>query len=222
MQIVRKLLAGAALSGVCLVANSARAAFITITDNLNDPTINVRAGDFENGVNVNGTTASGLIREPGVGLAGLANVNIDETTSFVNLTGTWISENPSQGGTAPFAQIVNFFETPNGPISDILEFAVTGTNANGTSTITLYFASDTDSGSPLPPLPALPDVGVQPIVTNILETPSGFGTGFVGLSISAVSDVETVPVPSSAWTGLALLGGLGLVRLARRGQQTIA
>jgi len=214
MRKIGRFLAGAALSGVCVLANSARAAFINIFDNLPDPTINVSAGDFEGGVNVNGLTA--------IGLGTSVTASVDETQSFVNVEGDWISQNAGGFIAQPAAEIVNFFEGPNGPLSDVLEYAITPTNPNtGMSHITLYFASDSDPGSP-PVLPALPNVGVNPIVSNILETPNGFGAGFVGLSISAVSDVEPVPVPGSAWTGLALLGGLGLVRLARRNRPNMA
>jgi hypothetical protein len=193
------LLLAAVLSFVA--PRSLWAAAISIDDTAADETITLSANDFEGGLLVNGALFQQGLNNPSTGKFA--------ETGPLDFTGTWITDNQQP----PFAATIYLVETPYDPaspnpplVSDILQFQIEPTTANGTARITGFFVSDIND-----------NLGFVPPGTNpafvFLETGNPVDLSFFALSLRVVSDVN-VPEPSSVC--LAAFGLVGLVAIGYR------
>jgi hypothetical protein len=180
-----------------LAANPAAAAFINFTDTTD--TINVAAGDFEQGITVNGQSATGL--------GNSVNVNVDESNSApqVSFNGTWQdgdqSGGPGQSVPGTYKLLLVEANDPS-MASDYLQYTITRADFNHATisgTFTSFFTNGTLASDPQ-------FGGATPVVEDGIKS---LDQPF--LSIPVNSDVEGVPEPAS----IALVAG-GLLTLAGR------
>lgn len=188
-------LLGVAALGLGLLVTPAKAAFLGINDTTEHVTVSLN--DFEFGFHINGNLAQVGTNSPRV-------VPVPEAFSF---DGSWILGGPLQDSGIPHNVFFVEAGTP-GLISDILTY--TYFEQNGLGHIEGRFTSDTE-GTTLGTLPAV--LGAFDRV--VLEDGSAFDFSNTNITAQATSDAETVPLPSSAWGGIALLGLAGGYRLVR-------
>jgi hypothetical protein len=174
-----------------LSVNPAAAAFLNFEDTTD--TITVNFGDFENGMTVNGVSASGL------GSRGTVSVDEANAPPQVSFNGTWQDNGQSVPGTYKLLLV-----EANDPTiaSDYLQYTISradGSHATIDGTFTSFFqnntlATDSQFG------------GANPVVENgVVSLDQPF------LTIPVNSDAEPVPEPAS----IALVAG-GLLTLAGR------
>ena len=174
-----------------------------------------------------GFGASVVIDDSGDGnptvVTDLPNLLVTPGFEKVTISGTLpasVGQLPTGARQVVFNEPANDFNTP---YSDLVLLDIEGaiTTAGGLQSIRLEF--DSDASGSVNPLPNIPTVFVNEDPTH--PDMSAQLQVSPGLTIVAISDLtgsEPTPLPASAWSGLALLGGLATWRIVRHRQARVA
>ena len=188
-----------------------------------------------------GFAADGITPAPDIEILDLTDapptVNLSPTLTALGFTATISPETVSISGLLPVSAAgvivavgtrdVGLTEPAvdpfNQPVSDVVELTAGDVVINPTSNlafqrILIQFKSDLFGPPTLPPNAlTLPETGLSQDVSVGLHS--------FPLTISVASDLNTgepTPLPASAWSGLALLGGLATWRIVRHRQARVA
>jgi len=179
-----------------------------------NPTVNLSA-------NLTALGFTATISPETVSISGLLPVLPDDTTDDV--AGAAITP-PVAVGTRAVGLTEPSVDPFNQPVSDVVVLTAGDVVINPTSNlpfqrIVIQFTSDSSGPVPLPPNAlTVPETGLSQDVSAALQSSP--------LTISVASDLNggepMTPLPASAWSGLALLGGLATWRIVRRRKARLA